>query len=270
MGFGDQLIAAGLAEELYNEDPSLGPVTITDCHGTPRMQPLWEGNPAIGFGRRRVKCGKGCLPYLEYPYSLETGLTFSKTYRAADHRGHIYLTEQELDRGRQARKTYGHYILIEPSPTDRKNVNRAWPLDSWERMITRLQRTLNYPIVQFDHPHAARLSGIPAIASPTFRDACGLIASAHLVVSLEGGIPFACAALDVPAVVLWGGCVSAPTLAYPEQVNIVDGDPQTPCGSLKPCDHCTVAWRKFDPDMIAKVVLAGAQTVPSTFPAGVM
>jgi ADP-heptose:LPS heptosyltransferase len=180
-------------------------------------------------------------------------------------RGHLFLTEAEIERGRMARKIYGSYVLIEPSPQDRKNVNRMWPIESWAEMVTLLQKSFAYPIVQFDHEHATKLPGIPALSSPTFRDACGLMHAAHLVVALEGGIPFATAALDVPTVVLWGGCVSAETLAFPEHVNVVDDDPDTPCGSLKPCAHCRKAWEQLTPEWVATVVSRSARLCPTRY-----
>lgn len=265
MGFGDQMMAAGLAEDLYRQDPSAGPVTIADLNGLPRMQPLWLHNPMIGASPtgRQVRVGKGCLPYLQYPYSGATGLRFvdPSTYRAADHRGSLFLTDAERQHGTDVYARYGPFIVIEPSPTDRKNVNRSWPVASWQLMVGFLQRLTRLAIVQFDHPDANRLGSIPAVPSPDIRAAAGIIASASLVVSLEGGIPFIAAALRTPAVVLWGGCVSAPVLAYPEHVNLVDDSPETPCGSLAPCAHCTAAWAKLSPQAVADTVYRTARSI---------
>lgn len=256
MGYGDHLIAAGLAEDLFRQDPSAGPVTITDLSGKPRWQPLWNGNPAISVTANgpRIACGGGCLPYLVYP-RLPDRLTFSSTYHAADHRCHLYLTDAELALGRDVYRRYGPYVVIEPYPRDRQNLNRQWPRDSWELMIGELQRRSRVSLVQCDHEHATRIGSLPAIATPTFRDACGVFAHAALVVCLEGGIPFATAALDTPTVVLWGGCISAPVLAYPEHVNIVDDARETPCGRLTPCDHCARAWLRLTPSIVATTVL---------------
>lgn len=266
MGYGDQMMAAGLAEDLYRSDPSAGPVAICDCAGNLRLQPLWKHNPMIGASadpRRSVRVGKGCLPYLQYPYSGTTGLRFvdPTIYRAADHRGSLFLTDAEKQFGRDVYARYGPFIAIEPSPTDRKNVNRAWPVESWQLMVGQLQRLTRLAIVQFDHPATSRLGSIPAVPSPDIRAAAGIIASAALVVSLEGGIPFIAAALRTPAVVLWGGCVSAPVLAYPEHVNLVDDSPETPCGSLAPCQHCTHAWARLSPVYVADVVYRATRSL---------
>jgi len=259
MGYGDHLMAAGLAEDLYRTDPSAGPVTICDCQGVPRVQPLWEGNPAIGVSTttppRTIRCGGGCLPYLDYPrLDHPPRLRFSATYRAADHRGHLYLTDAEQAVAADLARRYGDYLVIEPTPQDRKNLNRCWPLSYWADLVSQLQRHTTYALLQCAHPASNLLPGVPAIPTLTFRDACAVFVRARLVIALEGGVPFATAALGVPTLVLWGGCVSAPTLSYPEHANLVDDQPDTPCGMLVPCEHCRRAWQRLTPDYVDQTV----------------
>jgi ADP-heptose:LPS heptosyltransferase len=110
-----------------------------------------------------------------------------------------------------------------------------------------------WPVLQLGHPDADLL-GIPLVEHVGFRQACGILHAARLIICPEGGLAHAAAALGVPAVVLWGGCVSAETLGYPEHVNLVDDDPKTPCGMLKPCPHCEQAWRKLTVDTVLEAV----------------
>ena len=260
MGYGDVLMAAGLAERRYAEDRSAGPVTICAADGSPRWHPLWEGNPAIGVRPTgpTVRCGAGCLPYLQYPRPLPKRLAFSPTYRAAERRGHLYLTEAEQAHAQAVTASLPRFILLEPSPGDRKNGNRQWPLASWQALVAILRRTGALPVVQFAHDDAVYLDSVPRLASPTFRHACALMACATRTVVLEGGLAFGAAALHVPGVVvLWGGCISAEVLAFPEQTNLVDSQPETPCGSLTPCAHCRRAWAALTPEAVAAAVLNG-------------
>jgi hypothetical protein len=257
VGYGDVLMTAGLAERLVAADPAAGPVTLVDCTAAKiRWHPLWQGNPAITTdGRRPLPSGAGCLPYLVYP-RVDHRLQFSPTYRAADVRGHLYLTEEEHARAMALTADIGPFLLIEPFPQDRKNVNRQWALSSWRELIAILQREQSLPLFQCAHESSTILPPLGQLPTPTFRDACAVMARARLVIALEGGIPFATAALDVPTVVLWGGCISADVLAYPEHVNLVDPHPETPCGQLRPCPHCTDAWARWTPRRVADRVLA--------------
>ena len=262
MGWGDTILAAGQAQRLYDEAPDLGPITLLDGAGAIRWQPIWLNNPAIRQPRsapppmvRTLRTGHGYLPYLNYPYSGETGWTFSPTWKASDHRGKIYLTPEEIVLGVTVSDSFGPYILLEPSGMDRKNRNRCWPSDHWWQLSAVLRSLAPLNVVQLDHPAVDALPNVPRIAHDGFRQACGVLASATLFVGPEGGLAHAAAALGIPSVILWGGCISCDVLGYPEHVNLVFDHPQTPCGSPKPCDHCQLAWSTLSVPYVVEQVM---------------
>ena len=273
-------MAAGLANTAFARRPDLGPVTIVAPSGKVRWSPLWQGNPAIATNpdpaTPRIVCGGGVLPYLDADCPRADGrYVYSTTYRARDHRTTIRLTDVDRQQGLDACATHGQFILVEPYPADRKNQNRQWPRASWEsclmllrsRLITRARAArvgcapgtpLTPPIALLQCAHADWTPMAPcvSVSTPTFLRACGVMASATLVLALEGGLQFAAAALGGPAVILWGGCINSEVLGYPEQVNIVDPSPETPCGSVKPCDHCNDAWARLTPELVVDEVIA--------------
>lgn len=254
-------MAAGLAEARYATDPSAGPVTIVAPDGKVRWSPLWDHNPAIGIDptARTICCGGHALPYVTYSTDQQR-LIFSSTYRARDYRGHLYLTDDELANARDRLATIQPFILIDPYPRDRKNPNRHWSLGAWHDLIQLLVAECPLPLYQFRHPAMTPMRHIRQVYSPSFRDACALMAHARLVIALEGGIPFATAALNIPTVVLWGGCVSADVLSYPEQHNLVD--PQhNGCGMVRPCPDCFAAWARLSPRQVADTVLSALSRV---------
>lgn len=265
MGFGDALIAAGVAERVVREDPLHVPVTIVEATGLPRWHYLWESNPAIvvpqaplsHFPQPYVRIGKGCLPYLAYPYSEHTGWRFTD-WRAADHRPTLYLSAREQAKVLALQRIHGDYVLIEPTPVT-KPVNRRPPLAFWHLLADRLRPTLGPTrLVQLGHEHAHYVPGlvrIEQIHPLDFRDACTILAGARLFIGTEGGLAHAAAALRIPAVILWGGCISAAALGYPDHVNLVDDQPETPCGALAPCLHCGEAWMRLEPAAVADAVL---------------
>jgi ADP-heptose:LPS heptosyltransferase len=186
--------------------------------------------------------GGDWLPYLipgEGP-----GWHFSPTWKARDHRGNLYLTAPELALGTSLAKQMGGFILLEPAGRDRRNRNRCWPHDRWLALAKQLMEIAPWPVLQLGHPDA-ELLGIPLVEHVGFREACGILHAARLIVCPEGGLAHAAASLGVPAVVLWGGCISAEALGYPEHVNLVFDDPRTPCGMVKPCTHCVRAWQRL-------------------------
>lgn len=255
MGLGDVLMAAGLVEELYATNPAAGPVRIVDLAGQTRWHYLWDTNPAISpRGQRSITCGGGCLPYLVYPRP-DDRLIFSSTYRARDHRGSLFLTDDDRDHARAVRAAIGPYVVIEPHGRDRKNVNRQWPLARWQSVADQL-RARGMTVVQSVHEQSNWLNGVHHEPTANFRDACALFAHADLVIAPEGGVPFGCAAVGQSrCLVLWGGCVSFDTLHYPEQINLVDADDQSPCGSLWPCAHCVRVWHDLTVSRVVDVAL---------------
>jgi len=262
MGYGDVIMAAGQAQTVFDQQPDLGPVTICDSVGAPRWHFLWQGNPVIrvpipGDPLRRspyILSGKGYLPYLQYPYSLATGWRFSPTWRARDHRGRLYLTLDEYERGVDIRRQLGPFILVEP-PAANRAPNRRGTLKLWQSLTTKFAAAFaGYRFAQLAHVDAPALPHVVQIPHGNFRDACAIMSAASVLVTVEGGLAHAAAALAIPTVVLWGGCVSADVLGYPEQVNLVDADPCTPCGSLAICDHCTAAWARYDTAAVASAL----------------
>ena len=251
-------MAAGQAQHLFAQQPDLGPVTICDIAGRPRWQPLWAGNPAIRVPTftpqgPTIRTGGGCLPYLKYPYDVETGWQFTD-WKARDHRGSIYLTEAESVMALSLVQKIGPYILVEPPGSDRKNPNRSWPIASWRAFVRLLQSSQSLPVIQLDHPTADRLPGVTLIQHDDFRQACAILSMATFAVLPEGGLAHAAAALSVPAVVMFGGCISVDALGYPEHVNLEYFHPRTPCGSLKPCVHCAEGWAKLTPDIVMEAL----------------
>lgn len=254
MGYGDELLAAGMAQRMYDADPARR-VVILDRRGQPRWHEIWNGNPVIippreisSAQRRReafhrLTNASGCRPYIKYPFTPQTGWRFNKSFRARDYIAKIYLTSAEKTRGVQARQKYGPYVLIEPYT---KHGNFRWPLVRWNELIAACP-----DLVFVQHTH--RLSKLvrAAHAEPaSFREACGLLTGATCYMRSESGMCHAAAALQCPTVTFWGGCMDAEVMGgYPLQISLVDNGPGSPCGSWMPCEHCAAAMARITVDM---------------------
>lgn len=255
MGFGDEIMAAGQAQRAFEADPSCR-VAICEADGQRvRWHPVWLGNPAIadpGSVRRgervqRIRSGIGCRPYLQYPFTRDTGWRFTD-WRANDHRGRIYLTSSELEAGRRL-QAQGGYVLVEPSLARQSNPNKAWYRDRWQDLV---QACPGVRFVQMLHRDSEPLSGVALLETATFREACGVVASAAAVITTEGGLHHAAAALQVPAVVIFGGCASVQTTGYDGHVNLADPGP--PCGRYHPCAHCREAMARITVDQVVSAL----------------
>jgi ADP-heptose:LPS heptosyltransferase len=246
MGVGDEIVAVGQAQRLYDADPSTR-IAIVDIDGRPRWHPIWDGNPivampadvAAGEPVRRVTNGPNARPYIVYPFTKESGWTFNKQFRCRDHIARLYLTDAERQRGIDARARYGPYVLIEPFT---KHDNFRWSLAQWNRLVAACP---DLTFVQHTHDDSPLVNGAYA-EEATFREACGLIASCDVYVRSESGLCHAAAALGARQVTLFGGCMDWTVMGgYPGQTMLVDNQDGSPCGAWLPCDHCRAAMERI-------------------------
>jgi hypothetical protein len=256
MGWGDEVVAAGQAQRLWDADPS-SRISIVGLDGKPRWHPIWDGNPIIappdavlaGETVRPIVNGPNCRPYIVYPFTKETGWTFDRSFRCRDHIATIALTTEERARGTKAKKKYGAYVVIEPYT---KHGNFQWPMDRWAELVAACP---DITFVQHVHPDSVKVPG--ARYEPgSFREVCGLLTEADCYVRSESGLCHAAAALGCPTVTLFGGCMDAEVMGgYPLQTVLVDDGPKTPCGSWLPCAHCADAMLKITVDDVALALL---------------
>jgi len=245
MGFGDEVMAAGRAEKLARQ---LGqPVRIVDLIGETRWSEVWNGNPWITQDPAApvIRDGPGCRPYIAYPFtSAGHGYT---DFQAREHRGRLYLNDAELFVGRRVAKD-GRFVVIEPNTKAGSNVNKQWPRENWFDLVKELR---DVRLVQIGLPEARRLRGVEFVPTASFRDGAGVLAASAGLVASEGGLHHAAAALDVPAVVIFGGSPSVRATGYPEHINLGG---QEPCGRWQLCPHCAATMQGITPKLVAAAV----------------
>lgn len=254
MGWGDEIVAAGQAQRLFDADPSTR-IAVVGQDRIPRWHPIWEGNPILarpsdvarGEPVRTVLNGPGCRPYIIYPFSADTGWTFNTAFRCRDHVARIYLTPGELTRGDAMRRRHGPYVLIEPYT---KHGNFCWPVNRWAELV---EACPDLTFVQHTHADSVLVPGaIPEPAS--FREACGLVAACAVYIRSESGLCHAAAALGVRQVTIFGGCMDPDVMSgYPGQIVVADRGSGSPCGRWHPCGHCLEAMARVT---VAEVVAA--------------
>ena len=263
MGMGDEIMAAGCAEEESRRRKC--PVHITGVDGKPRWVDLWENNPHIAKPNvqafHRVINGPGCRPYIKGDFTLSERQHYT-SWRAQDHRGHIFLSDKEKSFGKEVLDRLGPFVVVEPNNKVSGNPNKAWPW--WKELIPLLK---GHRLVQMGSPNPAlqrrivmggrkplkryklkMLPGVEYIPTPVFRDACAVLARASALVTTEGGLHHAAAALGVKAVVIFSGSPPVESTGYPEHVNLGGTDT---CGRWQPCDHCQKLMRAITPEMVS-------------------
>jgi len=124
-----------------------------------------------------------------------------------------------------------HYIVIAPeSDSDYKWQSKMWQPEKWEELIERL----DLPAVQVGVGQVKPLHGtINLVGKTSVRDLFAVIKKAQLIITIEGGVAHAAAALNKKAVVLFGP-TPVPFFAYPNHIPV--------CANV--CDPCW--WKTPD------------------------
>ena len=244
MGYGDEILAAGQAQRLF--DSTGDRVEILDVARRRRWHPIWDGNPVIvkphdvGQPKHAIVSAPHARPYIVYPFTEESGWTFNKAFAAREHIAKIYLTADERQFGQRVADD-GPFVLVDPWS---KHVNLRWPVSHWQVLVNHL--LTQYRVVQHVWGDAPVLHNVETVQTPSFRLACAVLSYAALYVRGESGMCHAAAALDVPNVVIWGSCMDWDVLGgYPTQLGVGVGD--RCCGRWLPCPHCKQAMYEIDP-----------------------
>ena len=270
MGLGDEIMVTGAARRLQEADPQRRRVAVYGHNGLRRWSTIWEKNPRLlapsddSFNRGnhlKLVNGPRCRPYVDYDRmraQFETvfpGVPFTTKIR--DHRlpwrytdwratpGELYCFERLSPRG---------YIVVEPNPKANGNPNKDWGWNRWQALVAAV-KWIEHPWVQLGPKGTRLLEGVAHIETPTFLDACRALSGAAALVSTEGGLHHAAAALGIPAVIIWGGISSPANLGYDLHSNLFERmGGESPCGQWVPCGHCKTAMARIRVDEVAESI----------------
>lgn len=246
MGIGDWILASAEAR-YFNEKTGKKVVFAHSKTGKPQWSEVFKGNPRIEKepvpGREYciVRNHGGARPYhLGYDGEKQR---FEWNYKYKAEPGELYLTPGAKKVGQVGA------VLIEPNTKDFPlSKNKAWPWERWQEVVDRI----DLPWVQLGSPESRSLERVRRVVTDSFMDALGWVYNASLVVTTDGALHHAAAALGTPAVVLWGGLAPPQILGYDSHINICHAT--TWCGSNFECQHCKDAMALITVDEVVKAV----------------
>lgn len=265
MGYGDELIALGEAQALHRA--LCEPVQIVDAAGAPRWSCLWEGHAAVvPPGVRARVClvnGPDARPYIAgWDHNQPGGrprALYAAGWRAADYPAQLTLTAEEYAHGEALRAEIGPYVVVEPHVKDDASPNKDWGADRFQDVV---RSCPGVTWVQMGPEGTVVLEGVRRVVTRTFREACGILAEAALYLGPEGGLHHAAAAMDVPAVVIFGSFILPETTGYFKHYNVAAAPEHAPCGRWAPCAVCRAALDSITPEAIAAAVMQTTARTP--------
>jgi glycosyl transferase family 9 (putative heptosyltransferase) len=161
-------------------------------------------------------------------------------YRAP--RGEFFFDERERA------FTIRRDVLIEPNVPWHKSVavNKDWGLENYQRLADLLTHW-GFGVHQLSYGEK-RLRNVQVVEVPDFRCAAAALAGFDLVITPEGGLHHAAAAVDTRAIVIFGGFIPPTVTGYAGHLNLGEAEG---CGSLRACQHCREALRRITVEEVA-------------------
>jgi Glycosyltransferase family 9 (heptosyltransferase) len=249
MGFGDDIMASGLARGLHQRGKRAAFGDGKRIIWGPWSEEIFKHNPKIAWPG-----SEGCrdLEWIDYykGHRKYNRLDSSRArwiwnYEWKATPGEMFMPEY--------RRTAGNYIYIEPNLPWQKPVavNKDWGLAKYQAVADRLLAD-GHNLIQSAHGRD-KLRGVKLVSTPTFRSALAILQCARVALVPEGGMHHAAAALGVPAVVIFGGFSPPAVLGYDAHENLTGGV-QEACGWILKCHHCAKALARISVEEVHSVV----------------
>lgn len=229
MGLGDWIMATADAKEVNERH---GVRVVFGDGDKKHYSEVFDRNPRIAKELNKgerfawIRNHPSCRPYIKQIH--KDHFDFHEEFKVKP--GELYPSNPQKDNG---------YIIVEPNVKNAFMLgrNKAWERNNWIELVKHLDNWKQLGTGGFlDKDHA--------IITPTFDDALNVLAGAKLLITTDGALHHAAAALGIHAIVLWGGVASPKNLGYDSHINIWHGD--KPCGShSKLCEHCRQAMAKI-------------------------
>ena len=280
MGYGDDIMATGIARaavarvrEVDGEDLKVA-FGYHDPVGNKvhrHFSPVFAGNPFIVQPDEDYTKALVLLPeypgsrfYIDYeqmrPDAQGRYSHFVFRADATAIRGEFFFSGAEDAAAEAATAKFPfRTILLEPNVKldGGGGKNKPWPEAYWVELVERLRRA-GFESAQVWHDGATVDLPVRKVETKTFREAAAVVRHFSLLVTTDGGLHHASAAVDGDAVVLWGHYSSPSLFGYPDHTNVrAAGYDGLGCGTiLNRCAECQRSMSELSPAAVAGTILS--------------
>lgn len=254
-------MAAGAARRMHAKTGAK--VYIRRRDHKPQWFDVWDGLPYIlrrpTPGCEIIVSGGGQRDYIE-------AKTPEKWVwkRYSPHPAAIAFTPAEL----AFAAPHAGRVMIEPHGKAVGHSNKVYPYLRWLEVVRSMPETQFVQCGAGDLPWIME-PNVKHVVTPSFRHAAAVLAGSRALVSGEGGLMHAAAAVGVQAVVYFGAFISPEVTGYARNANLFAGT-GLGCGMRTNCPHCRKAADRISPEEIQtqlRAVLAGGEleSTPNLF-----
>lgn len=261
MGYGDQLMATGMAKGALKER---GKRIAFGKDG----QIMWDhmselifrNNPNIAKPGDEKASDLEWIPFYRgnriYNDYDRVNNRWKWNYNFKPTPGEITFSDQELSIAK--RHTLGYVLVDAHVPSWKPTyINKQWPFERYQAITNRLCEK-GFKVRQFSFHGSRNLDKAEIVKAANFREAMAILSRSSLFIGAEGGLHHAAAALGLPAVVIFGGYIPPEVTGYAFHVNVAHG---TACGNLAPCPHCRAAMEAITVERVWEATWNAMNTV---------
>lgn len=252
MGFGDEILGSGIARGARTRGKRIAFGNGRRIIWSKHAPEIFRNNPNVARpgceGSRDLEWIAHYPGHRLYAHAVNGLWQWNSDFRATP--GEIFLDRSEKDFAEQF--GYG-FVLIEPHCKP-SAPNKRWPFERFQTVADELKAD-GYRVLQFAaRADVLRLKNVEIIPTPTFRMALAALSHAKLYIGPEGGLHHGAAALNVRAVVIFGGFIHPRLTGYSSHKNLFVGEEG--CGTIgRICEHCRAAMAAITVDQVLSAAL---------------
>lgn len=196
-----------------------------------------------------------------HSHIIDCLLEHFKVASSSVHRPEMHFSKEEEEWGRQWLEEQGlvpgNYGVVEPhTKEDWFGKLRSWPWERWCSLFDRLLQPGPKVWIQVGLGDKPVLPGLRDMTGKlSFRQTALVIRQAGLFVGTEGGLMHVAAAVDTPAVIIYGGITKPDFSGYPESHHIVCNHVGCiHCGYKGCCPNEHVCMNSISPEQVAGTI----------------
>lgn len=259
MGYGDELIATGLARGAASRGKRIAFGTGQRIIMTSQSAEIFRNNPNI------ARPGEEGLPNIEWIHHYQGHRNYATQVGNVWHfrptkmiPGEVFFTPEEVAFG----ASFGNQIDVILEPRVKRHgacvgTNKQWPIYRYQKLAQLLTEN-GVRVAQMVPPRVVPvLRDVRTIATPSFRQGLAVLSTAKLYIGPEGGLHHGAAAVGTKAIVLFGGFPSPTSTGYDNHINLTGG--AEPCGRMSECSHCRAAMHRISVEEVLDIALKQLQ-----------
>ncbi len=252
MGWGDELVASGLARGARERGERIAFGFDGQIRWSPQAREIFRGNPNVAPPGSEGDTDLRWIAHCSGARLNTSGIDRrAGRWRWLPFRpvpGELFFSDEEIEYG----KSFGDgFVVLEPR-TKTVWANKQWPRHRYVDVANKL-RGKGLRVVQFSGESKPVDGCGKVIPTPTFRKALAVLSNAALYVGPEGGLHHGAAAVGTKAVVIFGGWPDPKSSGYDHHRNLAA--PNAGCGTIRLCNHCRIAMHKITSDQVYNAAL---------------